>query len=102
MKFLERLVVLPLFALSCPLLAQNTPNLRLLKSIDPVPVPGDPRRYGEVTGCGDIAAIAGWYFDDNSRNVYLYEVSSPQSPTQIAVVPSTAAIYDVQIHGRYL
>ncbi|MGH7490935.1 MAG: carboxypeptidase regulatory-like domain-containing protein [bacterium] len=102
MNFLNKFAVLPLIAFSYPLFAQNTSNLHLLKSIDPVPVPGDPRRYGEVTGCGDLAAIAGWYFDDNSRNVYLYDVSTPQAPRQLAVVPSTAAIWDVQIHGRYL
>ncbi len=102
MKLTLRLAALPLLVFSYSVLAQNTPNLRLLQAIDPVPTPGNPFRYGEVTGCGDIAVIAGWSFDGTGRNVYLYDVSAPQSPRQLAVVPSPISVYDVQIHGRYL
>ncbi len=83
-------------------LAQNTPNLRLLKSVDPVPAAGNPIRYSEVTGCGSLAAIAGWGFNGSARNAYLYDVGIPTSPQLLAVVPSDGSVYDLQIHGRYL
>ncbi|MDL1877175.1 hypothetical protein FBQ85_18755, partial [Cytophagia bacterium CHB2] len=83
-------------------LAQNTPNLRLLKSVDPAPAVGNPIRYSEVTGCGSLAAIAGWGFNGSARNAYLYDVSIPTSPQLLAVVPSDGSVYDLQIHGRYL
>lgn len=83
-------------------LAQNTPNLRLLKSVDPAPAVGNPIRYSEVTGCGSLAAIAGWGFNGSARNAYLYDVSIPTSPQLLAVAPSDGSVYDLQIHGRYL
>lgn len=52
-----------LWGMGCALLfAQNTPNLRLLRVIDPTPAPGNPVRYSEVTGCGVIVLLAGWSF----------------------------------------
>ncbi|MCG3156135.1 MAG: hypothetical protein DKINENOH_02750 [bacterium] len=84
------------------LFAQNAPNLRLLRVIDPTPAPGNPVRYSEVTGCGDLAFLAGWSFNGGARNVYVYEVSDPAAPRQLAVVPSSGSVYDVQMHGRYL
>ncbi len=102
MKLPATLAALSLFVFAYPLFAQNTSNLHLLQVIDPVPAEGNPFRYSEVTGCGDIAVIVGWSFNGTGRNVYLYDVGAPQSPRQLAVVPSTASVYDVQIHGRYL
>ena len=99
MKRLPKFVAPLLLAFSCSLFAQN---LRLLQAIDPVPTPGNPFRYSEVTGSGDLAVIGGWSFDGVGRNVYLYDVSIPQSPRQLAVVPTSTSVYDVQIHGRYL
>lgn len=82
--------------------AQNTSNLQLLKVIDPAPGTPLSFRYSEVTGCGDLAAIAGWSFSDGGRHVYLFDVSDPQAPQALATITSTGSVYDVQIHGRYL
>ncbi|MDZ7266674.1 MAG: carboxypeptidase regulatory-like domain-containing protein [candidate division KSB1 bacterium] len=102
MRFLRYAPAL-LLGLRCSLLlAQNTPNLRLLSVLDPTPAAGNPVRYSEVTGCGDLAFLAGWSFDGSARNVYVYEVSDPAAPRQLAVVPSSGSVYDVQMHGRYL
>ncbi len=98
-----RPVLALLFCMSfSPLFAQNTPNLRLLRAIDPTPAAGNPVRYSEVTGCGDLALLAGWSFNGSARNVYVYDVSNPAAPHQLAVVPSTGSVFDVQMHGRYL
>ncbi len=82
--------------------SQRTANLQLLKVLDPNQTPGQVFRYSEVTGCGDIAAIAGWSFGDNGRNVYLYDVSNPQAPDSLSTITSTRSVYDVQIHGKYI
>lgn len=97
------------FAVGCLLLlgvvklhAQGSSNLQLLKVIDPAPGNASSFRYSEVTGCGDIAALAGWDFGDSGRNVYLYEVSNPQAPVALSTITTTGSVYDVQIHGKYL
>lgn len=82
--------------------AQRTSNLQLLKVIDPAPGLPVSFRYSEVTGCGDLAVIGGWSFSDGGRNVYLVDVSNPQTPASLSVVPTSGSVYDVQIHGRYL
>lgn len=82
--------------------AQQTPNLQLLKVIAPGPGTSLSVRYSEVTGCGDIAAIAGWSFSDGGRNVHLFDVSNPQAPDSLTTILSSGSVYDLQIHGKYL
>ncbi|MEK7729781.1 MAG: FlgD immunoglobulin-like domain containing protein [candidate division KSB1 bacterium] len=91
-----------LFFATADLFAQGTANLQLLKIIDPAPGSTTSFRYSEVTGCGDLVALAGWSFGDGGRNVYLYDVSNPQTPQALATILSTGSVYDVQIHGKYL
>jgi hypothetical protein len=91
-----------LFLCAKSLTAQGTANLQLLKVIDPAPGSTSSFRYSEVTGCGDLAAIAGWSFGDAGRNVYLFDVSTPQTPVALATITTTGSVFDVQIHGKYL
>ncbi len=98
----KRLAAVGLLCSAVSLCAQGSANLQLLKVIDPAPGNASSFRYSEVTGCGDIAAIAGWSFGESGRNVYLYDVSNPQTPVALSTINTTGSVYDVQIHGKYL
>lgn len=98
----KRLAAVGLLFCAVSLRAQGSSNLQLLKVIDPAPGNASSFRYSEVTGNGDLAAIAGWSFSDNGRNVYLYDVSNPQTPVALATINTTGSVYDVQMHGKYL
>ncbi len=77
----------------------NSPNLKLVAHLDPLPNrTGDRASFSEVTGSGDLAILGG--FEDFF--VWIYDLSDRNRPELLATIPIGTPAWDVQVHGRYL
>jgi hypothetical protein len=77
----------------------NSPNLKLVAHLDPLPNrTGNRASFSEVTGSGDLAILGG--FEDFF--VWIYDLSDRNRPELLATIPIGTPAWDVQVHGRYL
>jgi len=93
------LIALLLSFLPAPLLPQNnSPNLKLVAHLDPLPhLTGDRASFSEVTGAGDLAILGG--FQDFF--VWIYDLSDRSKPELLATIPLNSTAYDVQVRWCY-